>query len=158
MGIWFSLGLSIVVTGGVLLIDALPAEQYTRPVAGNATFTAPPIAPVALPVTIAGASNQVATGQMLYQRKCGACHSLDKNRVGPRHRNIYTRQVASVPGYRYSKALKELKIKWTEKNLNAWLKNPTALAPGTSMGFRLTKESEREAIIAYLKSVSQKTK
>lgn len=157
-GIRVGIGLTIILIGGILLAHALPANQHTRPVTGNVAEIAPSIPSPALPVTMAATSNQVVVGKKLYQARCGACHSLDANRVGPRHRNVFGRGAATVPGFRYSKALKKLKIRWTAENLDAWLANPSSLAPGTSMGFRLTKANERQAIIAYLKSESRKTK
>lgn len=96
----------------------------------------------------------IERGQALYERRCGACHSLDANRVGPKHRNVYGRAAGAVSDYRYSKALQELDVIWTEETLDPWLENPAAFAPGTAMGFRLSKAEERTAIIAYLKSVS----
>ncbi|MEP2989792.1 MAG: c-type cytochrome [Parasphingorhabdus sp.] len=157
-GIWVSIGLATAVVGGILLANALPANQHTRHVAGNAAEIAPSIPSPALPVTMAAVSNQAIAGKKLYQSKCGACHSLDANRVGPQHRNVFGREAATVSGFRYSKALKKLNIRWTTKNLDIWLTNPSKLAPGTSMGFRLAKASDRKAIIAYLKSASPKSK
>ncbi|MEW4466647.1 c-type cytochrome [Parasphingorhabdus sp. JC815] len=100
------------------------------------------------------ATRSALSGKKLYTRRCGACHSIDQNRVGPRHRGVFGRKAGSVSGFRYSKALKNLNIRWNEKNLDRWLTNPTAMVPGTSMGFRLNKPDERRAIINYLKSVS----
>jgi cytochrome c len=100
-------------------------------------------------------SEQLASeGKKLYKRRCGACHSLDTNRIGPQHRDVYGRQAGLVSDYNYSKALRKLDIIWTEKTLDKWLANPTAVAKGTSMGYRLRKAGERKAIIEYLKSVS----
>lgn len=96
----------------------------------------------------------VEQGRVLYQRKCGACHSLDQNRVGPRHRGVYGRASAAVPGFQYSAALRKLEIVWTEETLDTWLRSPTRLAPGTSMGFQLSRAEERAAVIAYLKSLN----
>ena len=88
------------------------------------------------------------------RRRCGACHSLDQNRVGPKHRNVYGRQAGSVEGFPYSNALRNLDVVWDGETLDAWLANPVAFAPGTSMGFRLTDAEERRAIIAYLRSLT----
>lgn len=44
-------------------------------------------------------------GEQLYLARCGACHSLDSNGAGPRHRGVVGRRVASVPGFSYSTAL-----------------------------------------------------
>ncbi|WP_109354744.1 cytochrome c family protein [Sphingorhabdus sp. EL138] len=155
---WVGIGLTTTVIGGILLANGSQSQQQTRHVAGNVAEIAPSIPSLALPVTMAAASNHAAAGKKLYQAKCGACHSLDKNRVGPRHRNIVGKRAGTVSGFRYSNALKKSKLTWTAKNLDAWLANPSKLAPGTSMGFRLTKADERSAIIAYLKSVSRKAK
>ena len=91
-------------------------------------------------------------GATLYQQRCGACHSLDANRVGPRHRGVYGRQPGSVPGFQYSSALRELKRSWGDATLDRWLTNPTAMAPGTAMGFRVPQAQDRADIIAFLRS------
>jgi len=96
----------------------------------------------------------IALGEKMYERRCTACHSLDQNRVGPKHRGVYWRKAGSVEGFRYSRALSELDVVWTEETLDPWLENPPDFAPGTAMGFRLKNPEERQAIIAYLKSLS----
>lgn len=96
----------------------------------------------------------VVKGEELYKRRCGGCHSLDNNRIGPRHRDVYGRKAGTVADYKYSKALRNLDVIWTDQTLDEWLVNPTAFAKGTSMGFRLKKADERHAIIKYLKSLS----
>lgn len=94
-------------------------------------------------------------GAEIYEAKCGACHSLDFNRVGPKHRGVFGRKSASVPGFHYSPALKKLNVTWNALTLDRWLQNPTAMAPGTAMGFRLSNAQERADIIAYLRQQSQ---
>jgi cytochrome c len=96
----------------------------------------------------------IQQGETLYQRRCGACHSLDQNRIGPMHRGVYGRKAGSVESFRYSPALRDLDVIWNSETLDAWLQNPTAFAPGTTMGFRLTNAEERRAIVAYLRSLS----
>ena len=91
-------------------------------------------------------------GATLYQQRCGACHSLDANRVGPKHRGVYRRQPASVPGFQYSAALRKLTEPWDDERLSRWLANPTAMAPGTAMGFRVPQAQDRADIIAFLRS------
>lgn len=97
---------------------------------------------------------RIERGQLVYQRQCGACHSLDQNRVGPMHRGVVGRAAGTVPGYRYSRALQELDLIWTPETLDTWLENPTQVARGTAMGFRLQDDADRAAVIAYLDSVS----
>ena len=98
-------------------------------------------------------SNDVAIGKSLYEAKCGACHSVDANRVGPMHRGIVGRLVASVPGYSYSSALKNLGGVWTPERLDLWLQNPQAVAAGSNMFFTVDDPVQRRQIIAYLSTL-----
>jgi len=93
-------------------------------------------------------------GQMLYESRCFACHSLDADRVGPHHRGVYGRPAGSVEGYAYSTALKRSDIVWNVETLDAWLTNPQALIPGQKMNFRVASPADRLDIIAYLKQES----
>ena len=92
----------------------------------------------------------VADGQMLYGSKCGGCHSLDQNRVGPKHRGVVGRKVASVPDYDYSPAIRKLGGVWTAQRIDQWLQGPQAMAPGAKMFFQVSDPVQRQAIIAYL--------
>jgi cytochrome c len=91
---------------------------------------------------------------MLYQNKCAGCHSVDADRVGPRHRNVVGRPVASVPGYSYSPALKKLGGVWTPARLDQWLSGTQKMAPGSKMYLEVDDPVKRRQLIAYLASVS----
>ena len=91
-------------------------------------------------------------GAALYQQRCGACHSLDADRVGPRHRGVFGRRAASVEGYQYSDALRRLNVTWDAESLDRWLADPTSVAPGTAMGVSTPEAQDRADIIAYLNS------
>ena len=91
-------------------------------------------------------------------RQCRACHKMEdgRNGVGPHLNGIVGREIASVEGFRYSSALQELDGAWTADELNAWLEDPKAYAPGNKMSFRgLRKEEDRAALIAYMESASE---
>jgi cytochrome c len=88
-------------------------------------------------------------GKTLYQA-CTACHSLDDNDIGPKHRGVVGRRAATVPDYAYSPALKASGLTWDPANLDRWLTNPQALVPGTKMYFLLADPQSRADIIAYL--------
>ena len=96
----------------------------------------------------------VENGKKVYN-KCKACHTLKSNgkhRVGPNLYNVLNSKSASKKGYRYSRAMKNSGIVWTEKELNAYLKNPRKHIRGTKMAFSgLRKEIDRESVIMYLK-------
>jgi len=98
----------------------------------------------------AEAAGDAARGEALY-RDCQACHSFDKNQIGPMHRGIFGRTAGSVPGFDYSEALKNAKIVWTEANLDKWLADPEVLVPGSKMYFSVDKPEDRADLIAFLK-------
>ena len=91
-------------------------------------------------------------GAAIYETRCGACHSLDANRVGPRHRGVYGRRAGAVPDFAYSPALKASGLVWTAANLDRWLAGPTILVKGAAMGIRLPSPQDRRDVIASLKS------
>ena len=84
-------------------------------------------------------------------RQCMICHSLDKNGIGPSHRDVFGRTAGSVPDYSYSAALKGSNIVWNETTLDHWLTNPQALVPGTKMMFSVDDAQDRADVIAFLK-------
>lgn len=88
-------------------------------------------------------------GQALYQG-CMACHSIDDNDIGPRHRGVVGRRAASLPDYAYSAALRASDITWTPANIDRWLTNPQAMVPGAKMFFSVSNPQSRADIIAYL--------
>ena len=89
-------------------------------------------------------------GKTLYQA-CAACHSVDENDVGPKHRGVVGRRAGSLPDYSYSSALKGSGLTWDETTLDRWLVNPSALVPGTKMFFKIDDPQARADLIAYLK-------
>lgn len=89
----------------------------------------------------------------MYETKCGACHSLDSNRIGPAHRGVFGRKAGSVSNYAYSPTLKTSGLVWTSANLDLWLSGPTKMVKGTKMGFQLASPQDRADVIAYLRQV-----
>lgn len=89
-------------------------------------------------------------GQVLYDARCGACHSIDAHRVGPMHRGLIGRRAGSLPGYDYSEALARSGIVWDVATLDRWLADPQALVPGQKMGVAVADARDRADLIAYL--------
>lgn len=89
-------------------------------------------------------------GQRAYEARCGACHSVDADRVGPRHAGVLGRRAGSVPGFDYSPALRGSTLVWSAETLERWLADPEALIPGQRMGYRLGDAAQRADIVAYL--------
>jgi cytochrome c len=88
-------------------------------------------------------------GKTLYQA-CEACHSIDENDLGPRHRGVVGRRAGSVADYAYSTALKNSGLTWDEPTLDRWLTSPSDLVPGTKMFFQISEAQNRADIIAFL--------
>ncbi len=91
-------------------------------------------------------------GKTLYQG-CNACHSIDDNDIGPRHRGVVGRKAGSIADYNYSPALKASGLTWDPATLDRWLTNPSNLVPGTKMYFKLDSPQDRADIIAYLEQL-----
>jgi len=92
-------------------------------------------------------------------RKCKACHVVDKekNRVGPHLVGIIGRTSGAVEGFKYSKAMKEAEIEWTEENIAEYLRKPKDFIPKNKMAFAgLRKEKQIADVIAYIKEASEK--
>ncbi|MCL4166900.1 UNVERIFIED_CONTAM: hypothetical protein GTU68_061948 [Idotea baltica] len=119
--------------------------------------------PAAAPVEEAAAIDPelIKAGAKVF-KKCKACHQVGegaKNRSGPILTGIVDHAAGVVEKYKYSKALKkqaEAGLIWDEANLDAFLTKPKSFMKGTKMSFAgLKKAKDRNAIIAYLRSVSE---
>ena len=88
-------------------------------------------------------------------RACVACHTLSTNevpRAGPTLAGLYGRRIASLPGYRFSDALKKMDIIWTPETVAKLFEvGPNAYTPGTKMPEqRIGSPQDREALTDFL--------
>jgi cytochrome c len=85
---------------------------------------------------------------------CAACHSLTpgEQRTGPSLAGVFGQKAGTVSGFtRYSPALEQTDITWTEETLDAWLANPRAMVPGNRMTFPgIGDDQARADLIAFL--------
>lgn len=104
--------------------------------------------------TTVAAGGDAVRGQEAYEARCGGCHSVVADRVGPRHAGVFGRRAGSVEGFAYSDALRRSGLTWNTESLERWLADPEALVPGQRMGYRLSDAQARADIVAYLATLS----
>ena len=104
----------------------------------------------------AAANADTERGRQLFEKRCTGCHSLDKNKEGPRLRGVYGRRSGSIPDFTYSDPLKASNIVWDERSLNEWLTNPETVVRDNDMAFHVSDANERAVIIQFLKAASGK--
>jgi len=95
-------------------------------------------------------------GDVLFQKRCGGCHSIDQDKEGPRLHHAYGSKAGSVASFKYSSALKSSNVVWNDATLDKWLTNTDSVVADNDMDYRVSKPEERAAIIQYLKSISSK--
>ncbi|WP_157257203.1 c-type cytochrome [Methyloversatilis discipulorum] len=92
-------------------------------------------------------------GQRAYKAICMGCHSIEPNvtKVGPSLAGLIGRKAGSPTG---SAALRESGIIWDSKSLDAYLMNPPALVPGTTMVVTLEDREVRSALVGYIEELA----
>jgi len=94
-------------------------------------------------------------GRKLYKR-CSTCHTLDeggRNKVGPNLYGIFGATAGKKDGFKYSSAMAESGLVWTDENLDGYIENPAKFMPKNRMSFiGLRKAEDRAAVLEYMKS------
>jgi cytochrome c len=165
---WNKVAAAILLAGLIAMLSGFFAREFVRsePPAEPAYAVAPaePSGP-AEPAVATGpadivpllASADPAAGQAA-ARVCQACHTFDKGgpaKVGPNLWGIVNAPHGHAQGFNYSKAITGKPGPWGYEELNRFLFNPKAYAPGTKMSFAgLRKDGDRANVIAYLRSLA----
>ena len=115
---------------------------------------------IAVLVALAGTAKAEGTAEMVKKgapayRLCAACHSLQPgvHLSGPSLAGLWGKKAATISDFgRYTEALKKTEFHWDEITLNAWIADPQAMVPGTTMTFRgIDKDETRANLIAFLR-------
>ena len=99
-------------------------------------------------------------GERQFVCTCSVCHTVSPqggNRAGPSLYRVFGRKAGSVPGYSYSKALRESTIVWNEETIAQLFDHgPDKVTPGSKMPLqRLKSVEDRDALIAFLKRATR---
>ena len=94
-------------------------------------------------------------------RACVACHTLspdEGNKAGPTLAGIFGRRIATLAGYNFSPALKQLDIVWTPETVAKLFEiGPMTYTPGTKMPEqKITSAEDRQALVKFLERVTGK--
>ena len=96
-------------------------------------------------------------GMLVAAKHCTVCHSFvhdGKVLFGPNLWDMAGKPAAAIEGFKYSDALKNSGLTWTDKNLVGFLANPEQFLPGTTARFPGLKSAKDKAdILAYMKTL-----
>jgi cytochrome c len=92
-------------------------------------------------------------------RKCATCHTVSPdggNRAGPTLHGVFGRRAGGVRDYKYSDALRNSGLVWTEETIDAlFAEGPHRYTPGSKMPLQQMPAAEdRAALIAFLRRVT----
>jgi cytochrome c2 len=95
-------------------------------------------------------------GAAAFKTRCVVCHGIkaDGGPIAPSLIGVFGRKAATTSFANYSAPLKAKGLTWTAANLDKWLTNPAAIAPGTVMSAAVPTKMERDNLIAYLASLN----
>jgi len=103
----------------------------------------------------AHAAGDVVAGKAAFA-KCASCHQIGpaaRAGFGPQLNGIVGRPAAATKDYRYSAAMQNSRIVWTEDKLRAFMKSPGDVVPGTKMRFwGISDEQQLSNLVAYLRA------
>jgi cytochrome c len=96
-------------------------------------------------------AQDIDSGRLVFAQ-CSICHSVDgSNGSGPSLRGVVGRRAGSLPGFRYSKAMRQADIEWDAVSLDAYLADPQQEIPGNVMPFSGVPDARQRAdLVAYL--------
>lgn len=108
------------------------------------------------------ADGDVSAGEQLFEANCLGCHSIEQGglvKVGPNLFGLFGATAGKRDinfESRYSEEMKKSGVVWSEETLDRFLESPVKMIPFTYMPFPgFPEKSERDHVIAYLKSVTQ---
>ena len=136
----------------LLKVSAITVEGAAAPGASGPVED-PPVA------ALLAASDPKAGQALVAKVGCVACHSFNqggKNGIGPNLYGVVGAAHGQSATFVYSAALKGKSGEWSFDELNAWLKKPSAFAPGTKMSYAgLADPRQRADIINYLHTLAE---
>lgn len=112
---------------------------------------------VLLASSAALAAGDPTTGEKVFAAHCAVCHATTpgENKVGPSLPGIVGSKSGTVAGFDFSAAMKNANVTWDDTNLDQFLANPAGFIHGTKMFVNLPSETDRQNVIAYLRTLKR---
>jgi cytochrome c len=109
---------------------------------------------VAVALTAAANAGDAAKGADVFKSMCATCHTIEKGAangaLGPNLFGVSGRGAAAA-NFKYSPALKNSGIVWSDDKLTAWVQNPKKVVPGTKMILIHTPSAvQADDVVAYV--------
>jgi cytochrome c len=102
------------------------------------------------------AANQTR-GQLLFLQ-CKACHDLNPalpHKVGPNLNGVIGRRAGAVEGFQFSEPMRNSGLTWDLATLDAFLRQPGAVVPGSGMAFAgIANDADRASLLRYLQKAA----
>lgn len=107
-------------------------------------------------VSSVASAQDAENGKSVFKR-CAACHQIGegaKNGLGPSLQCVAGEKAGHHADFKYSDAVKNSGIEWTDENLLAWFEADDKLIKGNKMIFPagIKNEMDRADLLAYIKS------
>lgn len=99
----------------------------------------------------AAQAGDAVRGRTLFAR-CSGCHALETRglQLAPALKGVVGRRPGQGPGPAASAALRAAGPRWSPQSLDAFLADPPAAVPGTTMTLRTPLARDRADLIAFL--------
>lgn len=116
------------------------------------------IAIASVPLTVRAQTATVgdaSRGAVTFKARCATCHTVSEKdgAMAPSLRGVFGKEAASrSKSFSYSPKLRGSGKVWTSATLDAWLRSPQAVVPGSKMYMSLPSAQDRLDVIAYLKA------
>jgi cytochrome c len=108
-----------------------------------------------LQTSVSCAAGDAEAGKATFA-KCASCHQVGpsaRGGFGPQLNGIFGRPAGATKDFKYSPALRDSGIVWSEKSLTEFIKAPGRVVPGTKMRFYGIGDNRQITdLLAYLRS------